>query len=446
MRKFLVISLAALTVLACESIGNGDKDLNNPLTECVVSVSAQPGTEAVVQWNGFVGMPQLVLRSADGTEYPVTVNVVTASGVIFTVPGGLMPGVYMLVQKGTQELDLGNIEVLESVLPVTGLKFPAYTHPGAVFEIQGIGFDASFSIVLKSGKSDIKLDTQLLDGGLSVSLSENVQPQVYSLVLVSGTDEWILSDSFNVARKKRLAAVRKTAPSDTQISVKEYTIEYSGEQVAAIGYTSKLFEGETVVEVSADDKYVQEEPGFFNGIRVVDGENVYPGSYNFQWRYLYDGTGRIVSTDVLRLSNKEPGGIHREFLWEYDSEGRPVKVPFELNGKMYNHQIYAYENGNLISFSAVDFAYEDESLVNNPYAVDAAHGYDMMRTYEEPFLYFPYLVGAHSFASRLLPSGFYKATGPTSVGLYPFTYEFDKDGYMTVMSWEGNTNISFIYE
>ena len=82
-----------------------------------------------------------------------------------------------------------------------------------------------------------------------------------------------------------------------------------------------------------------------------------------------------------------------EFLWEYDSEGRPVKVPFELNGKMYNHQIYAYENGNLISFSAVDFAYEDESLVNNP-----------------------------------------------------FTYEFDNDGYMTVMSWEGNTNISFIYE
>lgn len=446
MKKLLLFSLAVLTFCACESIGIGEKDVNNPLNDCVISAAVQSGNEAVVQWNGFVGTPQLVLKSADGSECQVAVKVVTASGVIFVVPAGLVPGEYTLVQKGTQPVELGKIEILQPDLPVTGLKYPTYTHPGAVFDVQGIGFDESFALVLKSAQSTIRLDAQLTDAGLSVSVSDDIQPHVYSLVLVSGIDEWVLSGSFNVTRKKRLVAVRKTAPHDTQTSVNEYRVEYSGGQVVAIRYTSGLYEDDVLVETSADDRYVQEEPGFFNGIRVENGENLYPGSYNFQWRYFYDESGRIVSTDVLRFSNKEPAGIHREFKWEYDTDGRPSKVPFELGGMMLSHQTYQYDNGNLVSLSFVDFAYDDETLVNNPYAVDAALGYDMMRIYEEPFLYVPYITGVHSYVSRLLPSGYYKATGLSSVGLFPFTYEFDQDGYMTVMSWEGSASISFIYE
>ena len=77
--------------------------------------------------------------------------------------------------------------------------------------------------------------------------------------------------------------------------------------------------------------------------------------------------------------------------------------------------------------------------MNHPFAVDAAHAFDMLMLFGEPMTYVPYLLGIHPFTSRLLPT----QASTTS----KFEYEFDADGYVTRMSWdEGSAKILFVYD
>ena len=77
--------------------------------------------------------------------------------------------------------------------------------------------------------------------------------------------------------------------------------------------------------------------------------------------------------------------------------------------------------------------------MNHPFAVDAAHAFDMLMSFGKPMTYVPYLLGIHPFTSRLLPTWASTAS--------KFEYEFDADGYVTQMAWNGgNAKICFVYE
>ena len=93
------------------------------------------------------------------------------------------------------------------------------------------------------------------------------------------------------------------------------------------------------------------------------------------------------------------------------------------------------------------FVYEDNTLKNNPFAADVTIGCEMMSNTDEPFLFFPYLMGEHPFVSEYLPSAIMEPTGP--MGAYEkkiINFVTDSEGYVTEMSWEtGSDTIIFEY-
>lgn len=139
------------------------------------------------------------------------------------------------------------------------------------------------------------------------------------------------------------------------------------------------------------DGQVTEEQSYDRYVKISDVEfaveDMDISSLNYGFKYIHGANGRLVSADVHRFSN------------------------------------------------------------NNP---DAAHAFDMMGNTEEPFLYFPYLMGNHPFTSRLLPDGYMAVSGLTTRTKVPFTYEYDEDGYISSMTWVTDktdyTEIGFEYQ
>lgn len=435
MRRILVLIFSILICCACvdDSVKAGGG--RNPLSDHVVSESAVRGQEAVIQWNGFQQNAKVFLVDENDIRYEAEVKAITSSGMIFIVPASAASGTYRVLLVQGEEYLMGSIDVLETKIPVTGITFPSAVYPGGTFVLGGVGLDASFGLILRSSSGQIMLDSELSSAGLDCILPSDMASGMYSLVLTDGSDEWVLTTSFLVSKKKILSAVALEEPYEGEVWYRtEYRVVRENGDIAAILFTQSLVQDAQVVEVKNQDKYVQVSPGYF----VVEGGS--SSSNNMDFRYVYDGDGRIVSADVLRFSRNNPDGVHREFTWNYGSDGMPVDVQFELNGKIYSMQDYIYEDGNLLETQASVFVYDDETLVPNPFGADAAHGFDMMHNLMEPFLYVHYLAGAHPFTSRLLPSGYMAISGPTTRVKKPFTYLFDEDGYVVEMSWRGERN------
>ena len=84
-------------------------------------------------------------------------------------------------------------------------------------------------------------------------------------------------------------------------------------------------------------------------------------------------------------------------------------------------QNYIYADDNMVETNRNYFVYDDSTLENAPFGPDAAHAFDMMHCKDEPFLFFPYLLGRHPFTSRLLPDGHMAISGLTTRVKVPFT-------------------------
>ena len=79
MRKILTLLLLALSAAACnDKDGLSGPQAENPLSECVLPVSAMAGGEVLVPWNGFPEDPAISMVGEDGTVYEAEVTVVTA--------------------------------------------------------------------------------------------------------------------------------------------------------------------------------------------------------------------------------------------------------------------------------------------------------------------------------------------------------------------------------
>ena len=437
MKRVLIFFLALVLFSACDNqeqaLGGG----HNPLSDIVLTGAAAPGEEIVIQWSGFGNNAKVSLVDLAGNEYEAEIRVITSSGLIFIVPNGLMPGEYGVLLGESQ--NIGTITVLQSDMPVTGISYPPAVSPGETFSFSGIGLDASYGLLLFSGSERTQLYSQVSSSGLDCMIPADFKTGVYSLILTDGENEWILSNSFKVMKRKKLLAVWMEKPYDGDVIERdEYRLEFQESVLTAIVYRSCLLQDGQMLE--------DEEPSYDRYVKVSDDEfaveDMDISSLNYGFKYTYTADGKLLSADVHRYSSKEPAGVHREFTWLYDNaSGLPVAVRCDLNGTVITMQNYIYEDGNMVETNRNYFVYDDPTLENTPFGPDTAHAFDMMQYKDEPFLFFPYLLGRHPFTSRLLPDGHMAVSGPTSREKVPFTYEYDEDGYVTSMSWKSEGSL-----
>ena len=206
----------------------------------------------------------------------------------------------------------------------------------------------------------------------------------------------------------------------------EWTIS---EEVLTI--TSYMIEaGQT--ELSNYDRYVSDGNGGY--ILEYDG---FQASNDLAMTYHWDQDGKVVSTDVLIYGHDET----TPFTWNYDADGYVT----DITSPKLTLRRFEYQDGNITLFRVTSFEYEPDGPVNHSSAPDAIWGYMSLVEKNDPFVYFPYLLGWYTKASAQLPVRMVTGTGTL---VDPLSYTFDEDGYMTKMEWsdagDGYT-VEYIY-
>lgn len=396
----------------------------DPLVNCVIPESVKAGGQAQIQWDGFKQNASILLVGQSADEHVMDVKVVTAYGLTFKVPVNTPEGLYdvVLVQDGRTVL--GKITVTPADMPVTGLKVPAGAQQGESFIIEGIGFENGCSVIAvdKDG-AEHTLATEVSYQGLTVTVPNDLAEGDYALYLLQNEMRWLLTSAFSVYKdvvEKSLERIDfYTEYSGTQLF--KVTWEISRETPVTLMVSESVVNGETV-ELSAYDKYVQDEAGVFT--LTVDGLEV---SNNVKMSYTKDEEGKVVVADVLRILKKES----TPFTWTYDSDGSLTDV----SSPKVSLCSYEYENGNMTVFGNTAFEYSNATLVNNPAAPDVIWGFMSLVNLDEPFMYVPYFLGWYTKASAQLPTAMFSPS-PTGTGTdrTPLSYEFDEDGYVVRMT------------
>ena len=436
MKKLLIILVALWAAFSC----NGLDDMNgsggqNPLDTCVLPSAVQAGDEALVQWNGFTKDAKIWLVSEDGQEYEVAVKVLTDSGIMFVVPDGLPAGVYTLVLDQSGRKVLGSMDVLAADMPVTGIKIPAGVVIGEELLVEGIGFEEGcYLLLVDSEGNEYEAEASLVLSGISVQLPAEVKKGTYEMYLVQNGGTWMISSSFAVYRKsgpKTLVRLDYISPYLNSSKLR-LSWEISSKEPVTLTLSEYLVDtdGETL---QAYDQYECDEAGTFK--LTHDG---FESSNDINMTYTRDADGVVNVADVKIYGKSSTTA----FSWTYDAEGYLTEISSPTN----SFRSLEYTGGNLTTFRNSSFEYKDGGLVNHPSAPDVVWAYMAMMESNDPFVYFPYLLGWYTKASAQLPTAMVLpspiGTGTTK---YPLTYTFDDEGYVINMAWE-SSEINFIFE
>lgn len=436
MRKILTLLLLALSAAACnDKDGLSGPQAENPLSECVLPVSAMAGGEVLVQWNGFPEEPAISMVGEDGTVYEAEVTVVTASGLVFLVPSSLVPGTYMV--KSGQD-DLGTIEILPAEMPVTGLKIPSGAKQGEVVAVDGIGFEEGcVAVLVDSEGNEHALETELTYSGISVVIPDDLAEGTYAVYLVQDGMEWLLSGSFSVYKDvivKTLTRVNYYSPYIGTMLLR-LSWEINRDDPVTLTVSETVIDGQEE-SLEAYDMYVCDATGLF----TLDHDG-FEASNDLEMSYDRDADGVVTQSDVLIYGKKET----TPFTWTYDADGFLT----DISSPTRSFRSFSYEEGNLVSFMNTSFEYSDPSLVSHPSAPDVVWGYMSLMEKNDPFICFPFLLGWYDKASAKLPTKMISPS-PTGTGTVEsaLAYGFDEDGYPVSMSWtEGNSEyrVEYIY-
>lgn len=441
MRRLLFLLLAFLVAASCIDSQTGDDTgiLTDPVSECVVPPSARCGAEVILQWNGFTDDASVILRSASGDETLVYIKVITRSGMIFVVPPGTEPGMYglFLVQDG--EHDLGSIEILPPLIPVSGVSVPSSCMAGETVTVKGTGFKPSSSVVLvgKDG-SKHEIEAEYGAGGLSFVVPDDIPEGDYSVYLVQDGNEWLLSESLSVQALslKKLASVAYQGPymGTTQI---RYTWKVTEDEPLRILLVEATVDAGGNVDEGSVDEYTAVADNAFE--MTNDGMEA---SNDLSMTYIFGQDGRVQTSDVLIYGKSKP----TEFTWSYDNEGYLLDVTYVASSGLRTFREISYDKGNLVRFRNTEFVYDDETLKNHPAAPDVVWGYMAVMEKFDPFMYFPYLLGWYDMKSSSLPTAMTVASG-TGTATLPVGYAFDEDGYVVEMKWNdgGANKVIFSY-
>lgn len=434
------MALSAIIFMACESESGDHKGMfENPLSECIIQPSVKIGGEGIIQWNGFDESVSLYLLSENGEEYGLDVEVVTASGLIFHIPLSVPPGVYSLIMSQNGVTDLGKVEVLDMDMPVKGLEVPSSALQGEEILMEGIGFASDCLVILAdNGGNEYVLETMLTSVGISVSIPSDLPEAEYEMYLLQDGRSWLLQPSFHVYADvviKKLKALRLYSPyMGTAEILLEWIIDIEDHAVLTV---SEYLVEDDVPELNAYDRYECDENGWFG--LVYDG---FEASNDLGMSYVFDSDGNVMRAEVLIYGDDET----TPFSWTYDSDGNLLDV---ASPKM-SFRSFGYDSGNLVRFRQTEFIYSDPASVNNPYAYDVVWGYMALVEKNDPFIYFPYMLGWYTGSSVSLPSLMRKPS-PTGTGMTdcPLSYSFDEDGYVVEMAWRENDDsyrVEYVYE
>lgn len=445
MKKFLMLLCAVSALLvSCEKpeapVNNGPVDgpVDNPMDKCEVPAQVRAGGEGTLLWNGFKENAQLSLDSEARGEVQLTIKTITASGITFSVPATTPEGEYMmiLIQDGRHEL--GKIKVLPMQMPITDLDVPENAQQGETVTISGMGFKEGCRVVFEAAGEETEMAATLINGGIEVTLPEDMPAGKYKVSLIQDGLTWLLAENFEVYENlviKQFSAIRYYAPyisADTQL-VMEWKV--SREEPVTFTVSQYVIEN-GVEELNAYDQYVMNA----SGLITLEHEG-FDASNNIEVSYQKNSDGQVTVADVLRYGKKET----TPFTWTYDSEGRLLDISSPKASLIY----LEYEGDNMATFYQMSFEYDADGMVNHPYAPDVVWAYMSLSLHEnvEPFLYFPYFMGWYTETSAQLPARIVKPSpdGNGTVTL-ALSYEFDTDGYVSKMSWvDENENYAVEY-
>ena len=431
--KILFAMALAIVAVSCEKPTTtptpqpDNVDPQDPLENCVIPETVKAGGEALVQWDGFKENAQIVLVDADSKEYPMQVKVVTAYGLTFKVPAKTPAGLYQVVLVQESRITLGKITVTAADMPVTGLKVPSGAQQGETVIIEGIGFEEGCSVIaVDQAGQEHALESEVSYLGLSVVIPADLAEGEYALYLFQDEMRWLLAQSFSVYKElvvKQLSRIDYYTEYLDGAFLK-LSWEISREEPVTLTVSQSIVEDGTAT-LDVYDMYQFGNDGVLE--LVNDG---FEESNDLKMSYTIDGEGNVTVSDVLIYGKKEA----TPFTWTYDADGFLTEVASPTK----TFRSFEYQNGNMTVFNNTSFEYGDASLVNNPAAPDVIWGYMSLLDKNNPFMYVPYFLGWYSKASAQLPTAMI-VPSPTGTGTdtYPFSYEFDEDGYVVKMSFGG---------
>ena len=437
--RFIAFFLAGMFALACSDKGGvSGGAFENPLDQWVIPAEVRAGEEGIVQWNGFKEGAQLLLADAQSNEYQLQMVALTASGVSFRVPAEVPAGEYMLVLLQDGRKDLGQLNVLAMEMPVKGVKVPAGAVSGETFSISGIGFKPGciVDMISTATGNEYELEAILTATGIDVVIPVEVPADVYEMWLMQDGMSWLLADAFEVYAGiviKQLSALRYYAP---YIGGAQIVMEWKFSKDPAVFTISEYLLDGGVEELNAYDKYVMGADG-----KIKLEHDGFESSNDVSVSYQRDSDGIVTVADVLIYGKSSTTA----FAWTYDAEGRLV----DISSPTKSFRAFSYDGGNLSVFRQTSFEYDVDSPANHPYAADAVWGYMSLMETNDPFVYFPYMLGWYAPVSEQLPARMVKPN-PSGSGtvVCALSYEFDEDGYMTEMSWRDgsdNYHVEYLY-
>ena len=436
MQRLIIILVALWAAVSCSGLddmrGSGGQ---NPLDECVLPSAVQAGEEALVQWNGFTKDAKIWLVSGDGQEYAIDIEVFTDSGIMFIVPANLPAGVYTLMLDQDGRKELGSFDVLAADMPVTGIDVPAGVVLGEELIIEGIGFEEGCSILLvDAAGNEYEAEASLVLSGISVQLPDGIKKGTYEMYLVQNGASWLISSAFNVYGKsgpKTLVRLDYLSPYLNSSKLR-LSWEVNREEPVTLTLSQYLVDvdGETL---QCYDQYVCDATGTFK--LAHDG---FESSNDLAMSYTRNEEGVVTVADVKIYGHSGTTA----FSWTYDAEGYLT----DISSPTKSFRSLEYTDGNLTTFRNSSFTYGDPSLANHPSAPDVVWAYMAMMESNDPFVYFPYLLGWYVKASAQLPTVLVLPS-PTGTGTTksPLTYTFDDEGYVVKMLWE-SSEINFVFE
>ena len=423
----LAFAVAAVSCVIANPDPSPEPIVKDPFLNCVVPETVKAGGEAQIQWDGFKQNASLVLVGMDGKEYKMTVKVITAYGLTFKVPVNTPEGLYNLVLVQGERTGLGEITVTPADMPVTGLKVPAGAEQGETVIIEGIGFEEGCSVVaVDQADQEHSLESEVTYLGLSVVIPADLAEGEYALYLLQDEMRWLLASSFSVYKELVVKTLERIDYYTDYVdgALLKLSWEISREEPATLTVSQFIVEDGTET-LDVYDMYQFDNEGVL--ALVADG---FEESNDLEMSYAPDEEGNVSVSYVLIYGKQEP----TPFTWTYDMEGFLTSVA----SPTATFRSFEYQNGNMTAFNNTSFEYGDASLVNNPAAPDVIWGYMSLLDKNNPFMYVPYFLGWYSKASAQLPTAMLQpsATG-TGTDRYPFSYEFDEDGYVVKMSFGG---------
>lgn len=429
--KKLVYIFTSLLLLSCVGTGGFDEQEGaDPLSECVISAVAEAGGEAIIQWNGFSEDAAVALISSEGKSYDMTVDVVTASGLVFLIPADLPAGVYKVkVTMSGKELELGEIEITVSEKKPEDGQQPdedsSEDDKGTEENEQNPDQEENPETDPQPGD-----DPEVNPGenpeenpgeGDGEDPSDEQDPEIPVASKVLSRIEYYSPYSEGSQLLRAWEINRTSSPA---LKVSEYVVDAS--EATLSGY----------------DEYSGDGSGYFE--QVTDGLGE---SSHVKMTYLMNSDNRVNASDVVSYGKKDPV----RYTWEYDSQQRLSEISYvHASAGDVCLASLSYEGNNLAEFSGILCEYADPSLVNAAGAADVVWGYMAVSNgREKPAYYFPYLMGWYDVKSASLPTAM---SLPSSSGsgteACALGYVFDEDGYVTEMNWTSGKNsfkVAFVY-